>query len=266
MIWEGPLRGGPAREGPENKGELYRGLSNTNKVQIYYLKNLKTGEVIEFDKKKARLSRMRKRVFAWANTISEYLPAHGLGLKHRKVMITLTYAQVDDWRPNHIRDYIKELRRRLADNFIAYAWVGELQERGAVHYHIELIVKKGTRIPMPDKSGMWKHGSSRIETARTVFYICSYLKKAYQKEGDFPKGLRMFSVWISPQAVTTFSRWLFRLSSLPKWLSEQILGKEELKEKSWYRRPGGGWLMSGQLFRSPFQFFAIRNLPPPPLS
>lgn len=237
---------------PEGMQGLYRGLSNTNKVQTVCLKNQLTGETFEIDKKAARLSRMRKRIFAWANTVRDYLPNSGVGRGHRKVMITLTYTETDGWEKNHIRNYIKELKRRLGSNLIALAMCAELQERGAVHYHIELICKKGTRIPKPDKSGMWKHGSSRIETARSVFYICSYMKKAYQKEGNFPKGLRMFSVWIAKGAVNSLARWKFRLSSLPTWLIKIIEERKDYQLKKWERLKGGGWLVHDRVYRSPF--------------
>lgn len=248
-----PLASG-SPTGREEEGErCNRGLSNSNKVQTVMIRDHRTGQVIELDNKAARLARMRRRVFSWANTVKDYLPGVGVGREFRKVMITLTYAGVDDWRPNHIRNYVKELRRRLDKSLVAYAWVAELQERGAVHYHIILIVRKGTKIPKPDQSGMWPHGMSKIETAKTVFYICSYMKKVYQKEGNFPKGLRMFSVWIAPGSVAALAVWLFRLSSLPKWLCDKIAGVGQQGSK-WFRNPGGGWWYAGHFFRSPFQF------------
>lgn len=250
----------PMREGPPPPGEVRaadRGLSNTNKVTVLRIRNMQTGETLEIDKREARLSRMRRRVFAWANEIKDYLPAYGKGKGARKVMITLTYAGVDDWRPNHIRDYIHNLKRRLGDNLIAYAWVAELQERGAVHYHIELIAKKGTRIPLPDKSGMWKHGMSKIETARTVFYICSYLKKSYQKLGIFPKGLRMYSVWVSSAAITDLARWRMRLSTLPVWLCDKISEMPDKAGEKWSRLVGGGYLFGGRVYKSPYFFMGF---------
>lgn len=234
-----------------------RGLSNSNKVQKVqkvFLKNSETGENLELDKKELRLSRMRKRVFSWASTIADYLPEVGHGRNFRKIMITLTYEKIDDWHPNHIRDYIKELRRRLAASLVAYAWCAELQQRGAVHYHIEVIALKGTKIPMPDKSGMWVWGSSRIETAKSVFYIVTYLKKAYQKMGEFPKGLRIFSVWISPGAISSLALWYFRTSSLPNWFRTKILQITEKIGSKWERAIGGGWFFGSQFFKSPFVF------------
>lgn len=232
-----------------------RGLSNTNKVQKVFLRNIISGEQIELDRNVIRLSKLRRRVFAWANTVKDYLPAAGKGRGFRKVMITLTYAPDVDWKANHIRDFIKELKRRLDINLVALAWVAELQERGAVHYHVMVIAKKGTRIPMPDKSGMWRYGMSKIETAKSVFYICSYLKKQYQKglgDNKFPKGLRMYSVYVSKNFFSVASRWFLRLSTLPRWLYEVVIGLSDAYGSSWKRCKFGGWWYADKHYKSPF--------------
>ncbi len=193
-----------------------RGLSNTNKVLMF---DKRSRTYLVLAPKEARLSKMRKRIFAWANAIKSDLSDR----RYRKVLITLTYEKVDDWKPNHIRNYIKNIKARLGNNLRALAWCAELQKRGAVHYHIEMIVYKGTRIPLPDKSGMWVHGMSRIETAKTVFYIASYMKKSYQKEGKFPKGLRMYAVYIAKGIISSVANWIYKLSVCPKWLYEHII-------------------------------------------
>lgn len=223
------------------------GLSTSNKV--CRIKNLSTGEVVEIDKRAARLSRMRRRVFAWANAIK---PANDA---YDKIMVTLTYKGVDDWKPGHIRAFMLGVRAELGAGLVAYAWCAELQQRGAVHYHVILIVRRGTRLEMPDKSGLWPWGMTKTEKARTVFYICSYMKKAYQKEGDFPKGLRMFAVWVAGGVLGELERWIFRLSSLPRWLCDSIqaLGAG-VHLLPWVRSPGGGWWFAGKRWRSPFQF------------
>ncbi len=199
----------PPKQQQNDNDDINRGLSNTNKVHEVILRNKHTGQYIYLKKREARLPKMRRRVFAWADTLKGYLNNIE---RYRKVMITLTYAGVGDWQANDIRDYMKALKRKLGDNLIACAWVSELQKRGAVHYHVMLVCKRGTRIPKPDESGMWKHGMSRIETAKTVFYLCSYLKKTYQKEGEFPKGMRMYSVWIAKWAVKKIALWRMRIS------------------------------------------------------
>ena len=110
---------------------------------------------------------------------------------------------------------------------------------------------------MPDKSGMWKYGASRIETVRTVFYICSYMKKSYQKEGIFPKGIRMFAVWVAKDAVETIAHWMLRVSSLPQWFANKVLSLIEHLGEKWKRSPGGGWFFAEHLFRSPYAFMGF---------
>jgi hypothetical protein len=149
------------------------------------------------------------------------------------------------------------LHYHLGSNLLAYAWAAELQKRGVVHYHVLLLVKRGTDIPYFDTAGWWPYGHSNITAARSPFYIVSYTKKSnYQKLGDFPKGLRIFAVWISPSILTDNSRWLFRLSALPKWLAvdlfhDGVFGKFPKRVK------GGGWICDGQMYYSPWQIIGF---------
>jgi hypothetical protein len=51
--------------------------------------------------------------------------------------------------------------------------------------------------PYPDEAGLWPYGSTRVEVARSPFYLITYLKKEYQKDfSRFPKGIRAFAVYI----------------------------------------------------------------------
>lgn len=144
---------------------------------------------IVVDMYKKRLELMRSRIFSWARIMTEVCKNPGL----RKVMIGMTYKNADDYKPGHFHQYLKKIKQMLGENLIGFAWVAELQMRGAIHYHLMLAVKKGTRIPKPDESGMWPWGSSNICTARSYFYICSYLGKEYQKDLDkYPKSARMY--------------------------------------------------------------------------
>ena len=157
-------------------------------------------------------------------------------------MITLTYAPQHNWEKRHITGYLQPLQRHLKGSLLAYAWVAELQKRGAVHYHMYCAVEPGTFIPLPDKSDMWPWGMSKIEKGRSVFYISSYTSKKYQKTGEFPKGLRMYAVWVKDGLLSDYDRWIFRLSAYPKWLTDQILEKGELYVGQVpTRREGGGW-------------------------
>lgn len=203
------------------------------------LVNTRTGESIWFDAHQARLSRMRRRVHAWSQAMSDlYRPK-----QTRLVMITLTYEEVEAWRPKHISEYMKRLREKLDDELLAYAWVGEMQERGAVHYHMYILVQSGADVPRPDESGMWVHGSSRIETGRSPFYMVKYVGKEYQKHG-YPKGMRMFAVGIRKDAIPLYLMHRFKMSTLPKWLRGEVekLGVVALGLMP-KPSPGGGWVL-----------------------
>lgn len=151
------------------------------------------GKVKLMDTFQIRLSKMRKAVVAWADDVLKFM-----SLKPdqtRMVMVMLTYRRAVDYRSGHIRLYVKDLKRRLGKGLISFAWVSEIQERGALHYHLVLLVWRGTKIPLPDKSGMWKHGWSGIHTARTPFYLVKYAGKEAQKDlARYPKGARLYAV------------------------------------------------------------------------
>lgn len=151
-----------------------------------------------------RLKLMRLRIMSWAE-ITEQLrrEIQEKGGSTRMVMILLTYRRVIDYKPGHIREYMKALKQSLGDGLLSFAWVAELQKRGAVHYHLIIVVRKGTRIPLPDKSGMWKHGLSGIHTARTPFYLVKYTGKEYQKDlSRYPKSCRLYSASLRSLSVT----------------------------------------------------------------
>ena len=103
-------------------------------------------------------------------------------------MITLTYKNSEDWKPHHMGKFTKWLKRNLGDSLKSYAWVAELQERGAMHYHLIAYVSKETNIPFPDKAYGnknfvgWPYGHSKVENARVGQYLASYVSKEHQKD------------------------------------------------------------------------------------
>jgi len=148
-------------------------------------------EALVIDNFASRLRLMRLRIAAWSNYVLKIAYIRNL----RLVMITLTYKKAEDYKAGDIRDFMKLMKKKLDSKLVAFAWVAEMQKRGAVHYHIILAVEKGTRIPRPDSSRMWPHGMSRIETARTPYYLLSYTGKEHQKDlGAYPKGCRLYAV------------------------------------------------------------------------
>jgi hypothetical protein len=172
-----------------------------------------TGKAVVMDMFAERLTLMRRRIVAWAEITDAYRKElQEQGIETRMVMVLLTYRRVMDYRAGHINLYMKALKQSLADGLLSFAWVCELQARGAVHYHLVLVVKKGTRIPLPDKSGMWSHGLSGIHTARTPYYLVKYVGKAYQKDlARYPKSCRLYAA--SVRGLTSEWQGLFRLRS-----------------------------------------------------
>ena len=221
----------------------------------------------------SRLSRCNKRVKAWSTALPRInrrkrraYKERGIG--PRMVMLTLTYEDGDTWEPNHIRSFMLELRKLLKDKLWAYAWVLEMQERGAPHYHVMAYVAPGTDIPNPDEAGLWPHGCTRRETAKKgAYYLMKYTGKGYQKEG-LPPGARMFAVWIGKKQATPDELFGFRLSSAPPYLQEAIKAYYEEghvnAEVRWGRRVGGGWVIKdlGEVLQSAWYLVGIEPIVP----
>jgi hypothetical protein len=81
----------------------------------------------------------------------------------------------------------------------------------------------------------------------------TYTGKKYQKFGDYPKGVRVFAVWISPDLISKDAQWFFRLSTLPKWLAVDLWHDGKFG-KTPKRKPGGGWECDGDNYYSPWEF------------
>lgn len=149
------------------------------------------------------------------------------------------------------------IKKKIGGNLRAYAWVAELQERGAVHYHVILLLNRGTALPKPDKAGWWTYGSTKVQTVNSAFYIAKYTGKEHQKEGVFPKGMRMFAVWVPDGVVDASALWNHKLTSLPGWLVAIILSIPNSEGGAWRRQPGGGWIFEDQIFQSPYAFLGM---------
>ena len=234
-----------------------------------------SGGVLHLDSKAMRLRRAQRRVHAWAEAVPKdkrtvKRAGKVLELGPRMVMIRLSYADADTehkksegWKPNDIRDFMKKVKKELDTHLLGYAWVMEMQERGSVHYHVLLYLKRGSRrMPKPDEAGWWPHGGTRIETSENPFYIVKYVGKEQQKEG-LPKNARMFAVWINPNVITVDKLLTFRMSSLPKWMQtrvqEMVKAGHVGKEVRWTRPKGGGWLIrdTGEIIPSEWELVSI---------
>lgn len=153
------------------------------------------------DPRASRVRKMRTTVVTGARLLQDRLAAAGRNASWRPAMLTLTYARVADWSPNHVRDFLTVVRnwlQRRGHRFY-YVWVAELQERGAVHYHIVIwlprVGSKFLKLPKPDKEGWWKFGSSQVVWARrAVGYLVKYASKSDNPDIPFPKGLRLYAL------------------------------------------------------------------------
>lgn len=218
-------------------------------------RNQETGELYVVDPSQLRLSRLKKRVsfFAnWKDAVEEMVN------EVDTIMITLTYRGVDDWSPRHITEFIRKVRRFLGSRLYGYFWVAEMQERGAVHYHVVIVVRKGTKIPKPDEEGYWIYGMTKVEKVHHVYsYLSKYLSKDGQK-AKYPKGIRIFgcSIYVIKDWVKSWK--------IPHWLNERIqrlydVAEDKLQRLALVRLEGlrkvkGGYEIAGHFIASPFCF------------
>lgn len=140
----------------------------------------------------ARLKRMKKAVLNSARLLRDSLQESRV--QWRMAMVTLTYREVDQWRPDHMSKFLDNVRKYFGARGLRprYVWVSELQKRGAVHYHCLFFMPKGLTLPKPDKRGWWPHGMTRIEWAKkAIGYLVKYTSKLESKTVGFPRGLRI---------------------------------------------------------------------------
>lgn len=171
---------------------------------------------------------MRRKVLSVACYFKERSAVHDL----EALFITLTYRAIDGYRGRHISEYLNELRRTVKFE-LRYVWVLELQKRGAPHYHLVLWIPRGERIPMPDRSGMWQHGSSQVERARSpVAYIMKYASKGTETD-KIPRGARI----CGGGGLGTFGRRIVRWWLLPAYQRVRCTIEDNV-----HRCRGGGWV------------------------
>lgn len=208
--------------------------------------HIETGQEISVSHWGRRMNIVRRRTFAWAGALKEYLSQLGKG--YRLLMITLTYKDPSQWQTNAINTYMRALRSKLAGSLLAYIWVAETQKRGAIHYHVLVLVKQGSRVPMPDKSGMWPWGHSNIQTARTPYYICKYVSKQFQKEGDLPKGARVCGANIKKGTLSSQEELEYKMACYPAWVRKErefLITAGALEREDKIKREGSKWYACG---------------------
>jgi len=194
---------------------------------------------------------MRRVVIGTADMCRDLV---GKGFRVRPAMITLTYREGAEWGPRHVAEYITRVRNWLGRRGIGlgYQWVLELTKRGVPHYHVLVWLPHNVKLPKPDSSGQWPHGSSNIGWARrAVGYLVKYATKGHGEQ-ELPKGARVFGVGAPLKEIRARRHRM----GLPMWLGEHV---EE--GDTWRRAPFIGWFSrdSGEIRRSPFTMRVFRE-------
>lgn len=164
-----------------------------------------------------RIARMRRSVW-WSGQ------AHGASWSGHygdsPWFVTLTYRPGVEWVADHVRDALQRCRmwaKRQGVKKLRYTWVAELQQRGAVHYHLVIYLPRRLSMPKWDKQGWWPHGMTNTQRSKTgVGYLMKYISKASPLH-CFPKGCRLFGVGGMNAEARQISGW----RGLPGWCKQQ---------------------------------------------
>jgi hypothetical protein len=168
-----------------------------------------------------RVKRLKRSVWA-----SGHL--HGIAYKGFRPpicwFVTLTYKGLSDWRPDHMSKALQGFRNWCQSKGVPcrYTWVGELQKRGAVHYHLLVWLPVGVQMPFWDKPTrkkfghrlpFWPHGMTNTQEAYSgVGYLMKYLSKLGELT-VFPKGIRLYGIGGLDVAARAVRGWF----NLPEW-------------------------------------------------
>jgi hypothetical protein len=181
------------------------------------------------------------------------------------VLITLTFARNDDWNPREISSLIDKYRKHftcggrkaiMPRKDFRYVWVAELQQRGAVHYHICMWLPRFFRLSdiKPDSLGWWNYGySNAVSVRRSVYaYLSKYMSKGsvsrIREDGrvewlSYPKGCRIYGAG----GLSKIERVKIAYFVLPKWVKAIFSDCSEL-----VRRVKGGYEQGKTFLMSPY--------------
>lgn len=226
------------------------GFTNTETTHISALKKQRPlRDRLRVDPQAKRLKRMRSTVNHSARLL--HFDAHcerSAQLWNKKFM-TLTYADLGDWEPGHIREFLNNVRGwcKRRGVRLRFVWVAELQKRGALHYHVIIWLPKGKYLPFADAQGWWPHGRTNIVNAQSpIGYITKYASKATSADAlGFPKGARI----CGHGGLTGEGRRHVRYWNSPIWVREALSGRADI------RKVVGGYVdkFTGEFLPSPWR-------------
>jgi hypothetical protein len=196
---------------------------------------------------------MKHGVLTNARLLSEACATSGF--RFRPVMVTLTYAPGETWQARHIKAFLNAARmwHKRRGQPMRYTWVAEMQERGAVHYHVIFWLARHLQMPKPDKRGWWSYGASKIEAVRhAVGYIAKYASKG--EDGPaFPRGVRIHGAGGLDLEGKRVARW---------WRAPSE-AREFFGEAADIRPISGGRVCArtGEFWRTPWRFVFLNGTP-----
>lgn len=198
--------------------------------------------------------------------------------RFRPKFITLTFANIDEsWKAEKaIQKFLNDLRmwaKRKGVELLAYFWTGEVQERGALHYHILIL---GCPFLLKEQlSSWWSFGFVDVravdDMGRAFKYLAKYLWKWGKLAGE-PDTLPEWWFLFSPfhKRRYGFSKWfsLPPAERVPRWLKQILIESDSMGhlEKAG-RVEGGGWSLvinrpSGKVelvFDSPYKVVELSS-------
>lgn len=264
---------------PDGENEQKNAKTFYRAKRFCHALNPKTGVVFSTDTHKARLGRMQKRMYGYTSALhcasnGKQLFADEKKNKSKKepktYMATLSYRPGVEWKPHDIKRVTSWLKRRYADRLLSYAWVAELQARGAIHYHMLVTLSSGSlkfldRSQKAKKHGRefvpWPFGSGNVKKAKSVHYLSKYIGKEHQKDYcRMPKGARCFGLYVSSSYAWELKNQI-RQTAFPSWVVD-FIPEEARKEKLDVKREeGGGWYVCGVVRKSDWIFLGVTDDP-----
>lgn len=210
---------------------LVTSINNVNNVST-------ASEPILIDKLEARCTRLRKNLGVAAKWLSQS--------GYQAWMLTFTYRDGCEWRPEHVRDALQRMRvwlRRAHGATLRYVWVMETKARksgeqiGRVIPHYHVVVWMPQQVSQDDLKmdarGYWNHGmTNAVKAVAAVRYVMKYASK-FDNEGAFPKGARCYGIGGMGDVGGRVRRWI----NWPSFVQARAAISD-----SYGRAKGGGWV------------------------
>lgn len=235
----------------------------STELDTFKTKQTTAREIVEIDVYQSRVRRLRKAVANSAHILHADAHVNDHWQRWRPLFVTLTYRDVDGWKPSDIRafgDHVRKwFKRKCGGTRMRMVWVLELQKRGAVHYHCMIWVRSKDRLPNPADAGWWPHGFSHVrgagkdfKIARPVAYMAKYASKVSTEQAmSVPKGARMYGVC----GATPEGKRVIRYWRAPLFVRDLLPGTADI------RKVNGGYMdkLSGEFIASPWKVTVLPN-------